>query len=479
MSVKRKRVIVHAGYHKTGSTSIQVALTNAREELRAAGILYPLSGVPEAFPYGHHLLAWSLRDRPQAAHFIDADARQELWRSVCDEIEASSASVVIFSSEEFDRLSFEEINLLARRLTEYQITPVIFLRNHADLIESMYRTYVIHMGYSSSIARFAVEESPRLDFANMLRDWAAIASQDAVVLSYEDESIRSDSVATFLGAIDVGDYLPAENRSIRVNDSVPAFVVETARYLQQQAFEEGQMRRWISDVRRIAFGTTCARFSCMPDWLRNDLDQRFRIEAAAIVSDVSLKGCLRGTLDMRPLPYRRVVITNPLQAMCELGYRCEPTVPPRAFSADDVRCIGAVDEMTGTLAQGWLHGAREGERLHVVLTFDGETALSASVDPQSHRFVLDLGSRTFRYVALRAMARRRDNAKYPTGAAPRLAQEFGIAVEAVFETAGAPFQARFVLPFPIDFPAERTAREWLRFLNAAAGDFSPLRADEP
>ena len=470
--VARKHVIVHAGYHKTGTTSIQVALTNARERLRAAGILYPLCGVPKEFPYGQHLLPWSLMDRPPAPHFFHLGSRQELWRSLCDEIEASSASLVILSSEEFDRLSFAEISVLARLLSEYHIAPMIFLRSHAGLIESMYRTYVIHMGYSAPIARFAAEEAPRLDYANMLRDWAAIADQDLIVLSYEDERVRRDSIAAFFGAIDVNDEVLAESRSIRVNESVPAFVSETARHFRLQGVPEDVVLHWISEVRRIQFAASNDRFSCLPDWLRTELDGRFRIETAAIVSDDGLRRCLHGSLETRPLRYDRVVITSPLRALSELGYRRDPSAQDRQSTLDKVPCIGAIDEMDGTHARGWLRGAHEGAGPHVTLTFGGEMTLSARVDPRDQRFVLDLGSPIFRDAALRAMARRRNSTKRSVSPDAFLAERFGIAVEALSDEAGAPFQTQFVLPLPADFPAERTAREWLRFLDADVRDLS-------
>ena len=284
--MQRKRVVIHAGYHKTGTTSIQVAMTRARQRLRAYGVLYPQSGVPDEFPYGHHLLPWSLMKQPPAGRSLAAAARDELWRELGDEITASPAAVVILSSEEFDRLDRAEISSVAERLQDHDIIPVIFLRNHADLIETMFRTHVIHLGYAASIQRFAAEEAPRLDFANMARDWMTVARSGAgIIMSYEDGSIRRDSVAAFRSAIELDADCLGGDQPVFVNTSAPAFVCEMVRHLRDQHGDEADVRQWIDEVLRVDFGTSVGTdYGCMPRELSAVLHRRFEAETTAIAS---------------------------------------------------------------------------------------------------------------------------------------------------------------------------------------------------
>ncbi len=58
------RLILHIGWHKTGSTTIQEALKSNEGLLTSEGFYYPLEGLIKC---AHHNLAWSLnkvKDNP-------------------------------------------------------------------------------------------------------------------------------------------------------------------------------------------------------------------------------------------------------------------------------------------------------------------------------------------------------------------------------------------------------------------------------
>lgn len=61
----RKRLIIHVGTHKTGTTSIQFFLAQHRAALKAAGIFVPRAGTGIAdAPTGHHNIAYELCGDP-------------------------------------------------------------------------------------------------------------------------------------------------------------------------------------------------------------------------------------------------------------------------------------------------------------------------------------------------------------------------------------------------------------------------------
>ncbi|QXD16183.1 hypothetical protein GQ464_004310 [Rhodocaloribacter litoris] len=81
-----KKVFVHAGTHKTGSTSLQVFLAKTQVLLAEQGVLYPRSGRPDrkgVVSAGHHELAWSLLGK----HGVKTD---EAWHQLANELEAWS-----------------------------------------------------------------------------------------------------------------------------------------------------------------------------------------------------------------------------------------------------------------------------------------------------------------------------------------------------------------------------------------------------
>ena len=57
----KKRIIIHAGTHKTGTTFLQSFLSLNYKRLLDKGILFPLSGKIGKFS-GHHNIAWQLND---------------------------------------------------------------------------------------------------------------------------------------------------------------------------------------------------------------------------------------------------------------------------------------------------------------------------------------------------------------------------------------------------------------------------------
>ena len=60
-----KKIIVHAGFHKTGTTAIQSSFYAATEKLEKAGIIYPHTGGK-----AHHKAIYSFMERPGAGKIV-------------------------------------------------------------------------------------------------------------------------------------------------------------------------------------------------------------------------------------------------------------------------------------------------------------------------------------------------------------------------------------------------------------------------
>lgn len=85
------RLVIHVGPHKTGSTSVQRALSAARESLAAAGVWYPPSLDGAVWP-DQHADAWVLLRDGRIADFDRwlASGREEATRRGCDTLLLSS-----------------------------------------------------------------------------------------------------------------------------------------------------------------------------------------------------------------------------------------------------------------------------------------------------------------------------------------------------------------------------------------------------
>lgn len=305
----RRKVFVHAGLHKTGTSSIQVELTRARHLLEERGYLYPRSGVPAWAPFGQHLLPWSLIRKPglipsiqgQTAEISDKD-KDQLWDSLHEEIDAADLPNIIISSEEFDVLDRASIDELGKRLDRYDVEPVIFLRNFGDLIESSYRTAVLISHFSGTIERYLSGHRIRLDYAELLRDWATLSvSGKVAAVSYDDESLRSDSVLTFLRTIGLAADAIEPERLPKQNESAPAFVIEMIRNMRSFGATDSDLEDWLVALKDAPFGPAVNdRYAFLSRVALGELDSAYLLELKEIAADEVLAPQVYGRLTIPP-----------------------------------------------------------------------------------------------------------------------------------------------------------------------------------
>jgi hypothetical protein len=151
----KRRIVLHIGLSKTGTTNIQRVLSRSRNTLAAQGVLYP--NVAGLGPVDARLAPSLLRpQRPEPSHIALAlELRKEkndqpelnsatpLWSATFDQIENSGARTTIISYENFyhqpDRYSF---CLIADRLRDFHVHGIIYLRPLEDWMLSLYSQMV-------------------------------------------------------------------------------------------------------------------------------------------------------------------------------------------------------------------------------------------------------------------------------------------------------------------------------------------------
>jgi hypothetical protein len=139
----RRRLFLHAGLHKTGTTAIQTALAASADRLRQDGLLYPSVGRPRmaGAECGHHNLAWELA----------GDRRFDPAFGTLDEAFAECAAFpgdAILSSEDFESVlgSPRGLRRLAgdRRLRGIDLVGVIYLRDQVSYAEALFCELLRH-----------------------------------------------------------------------------------------------------------------------------------------------------------------------------------------------------------------------------------------------------------------------------------------------------------------------------------------------
>ena len=130
-------VYLHVGPHKTGSTYLQLEFRRQEKTLYSEGIIYPKVG-REYSPRAHHNIAWFYSDRE-----LQNTTREKL-RTEINILANSSYSKLLISSENFIRLSEQQLKNMRRDFENYDFHVLYFKRIGAGLVLSQWQTMVKH-----------------------------------------------------------------------------------------------------------------------------------------------------------------------------------------------------------------------------------------------------------------------------------------------------------------------------------------------
>jgi len=252
-----KKLVIHIGTHKTGSTAIQLFLWRNRDELLKNGITYPESGAPSFSRFGQHLIAWSCFSNADYIPAYDGNTielnslQTSKFISKIDNATSNNQTVVI-SSEEFSILNLSEISVLAKQLSNFDVTIVVYLRRQDMYLESAYGTSVqYNPGYVKNFSDFCVEQRMNLNYMSMIESWEYYFPGKLVVKSYEDKKIKQDIVSDFMSVLNVNIESLHFEAKVRDNKSISAHATEVVRCLRLRGWSEEELKKLrhkLSDV---------------------------------------------------------------------------------------------------------------------------------------------------------------------------------------------------------------------------------------
>lgn len=139
-SALAKKLFIHMGTAKTGTTSIQLWFERHREALKVRGLLYPKiihrGDQRASFNNAQHILAFRWG---QGWFNYERQITNDAWENFIEQA-ASWEENVLISSETFALVASvkadELIDLVARRLPDTEIIPIIYFREHSALLRS-------------------------------------------------------------------------------------------------------------------------------------------------------------------------------------------------------------------------------------------------------------------------------------------------------------------------------------------------------
>jgi hypothetical protein len=249
-----RRLVLHIGFYKTGSTALQDQLAHVRPVLERKGILYPRAGTPmpgnsshsglalqELHRVGSHVPYW-YRNSPEFSAFKDGRA-PAARDALAAEVAASDAETIVVSSEELVRFGssegvpVEQAKGMIQALAVDHVTVVCYVRRADRYLESWYNQLV---KLAVPIPRLSVSMTTapgadhlyfgteHTDFDRMIDYWAVqVGCDELVVRDYDrlhNGAIFDDfSVAVGLPAIDNVD-VPATRPNPRIDNNFIEYV---------------------------------------------------------------------------------------------------------------------------------------------------------------------------------------------------------------------------------------------------------------
>ncbi|MBU0577413.1 sulfotransferase family protein [Patescibacteria group bacterium] len=216
----KKKLYLHIGVHKTGSTSIQRFIRNNKEQLLKAGVFIPLLEDEyrhDNYGNNHVNLAWEIRNNNQF------DPKKATWKKFITDYQNSDCQKAVISTEALDGMKESEIVSLYRLLRDHFDTTIIcYLRRQDRLVNSEY-CQAVKTGlrdFSFKVKLNLVHKIDQYNFKSLLDRWSDIFSRERVKprIFEKEQFINGNLIDDFLDACDIPpDIIEDKEKNIIMN----------------------------------------------------------------------------------------------------------------------------------------------------------------------------------------------------------------------------------------------------------------------
>lgn len=191
----RKRVVLHIGHGKTGSSAIQAALARNQALLGRVGILYP-----------DHATV----DRARRGEVTSGNLDPEDWfegQVIPAARAADGYGTIVFSNENLFHRFDTFLEKQAAYADEFAFEIVLFVREPFEKLNSAYQQLVKRSGFAGGIAEFAEHDADAAYAADILQALEALGVRSAV---FNYSVLRRSAIRVFFQHLGVWDLIERE-----------------------------------------------------------------------------------------------------------------------------------------------------------------------------------------------------------------------------------------------------------------------------
>jgi hypothetical protein len=210
------RVILHSGTHKTGTTSIQVALDHNRNWLHERGYVYPKLSDGACH---HNKLAQRLVGTEQGNINVRSDLAPASGHTLifsAEEIFATTACLEdwqAFGRRDYWERRIEQLGRVRAALRDFDETVVVLcFRRQDEFASSLYATKVLSGRFIGSFEEFRTRAKPLFDYRRQLDAFRAVFSK---VRFISFDALKDNLVPAFCDWADIP--VPPERTAERHN----------------------------------------------------------------------------------------------------------------------------------------------------------------------------------------------------------------------------------------------------------------------
>lgn len=134
----QKQLILHVGFHKSGTSALQESFAKQRAELSSLGVLYPNIGTT-----AHHRVAWALAGKRWGWKNKGGEVTPYgVFTRMVRRINFSNHQTIALSSEFFSELNSQQIQKIRTAVKNREVKVLFTLRPLAKLLGSSYQQYL-------------------------------------------------------------------------------------------------------------------------------------------------------------------------------------------------------------------------------------------------------------------------------------------------------------------------------------------------
>lgn len=288
-----KRVIIHVGFPKTGTTTIQNFCNRHRDSLRANGVDYPalwVAGSSEKPRASHPALVNGLLLQPPPRLALEQARSIALVDQTFADFADNEATTLFLSHETLSQRKDLDFARLRAWLSDYPVTLVAFLRTFDEWLESMFQQRLLHFNAPARpFMETHLSRSAAMNYLGQLRGLREGLPDAAFQVLSFDRYRRGGLIERMLEVIgaDTPALKEAAARSARANVSRAVAEVMFGAYLSAATDDSTvakQVDQGFAQVRAAGQAIPYAdeRFRFVPAAFKQQARERYRDDLPAL-----------------------------------------------------------------------------------------------------------------------------------------------------------------------------------------------------